>query len=155
MDKAFSESKVLKTLQRYCVYQDRCHRDVLEKMKSIRVPYSLHDTIIVGLIQDDFLNEERFVESFTRGKFRVKNWGKIKLRIELRKRNITSKLIEKYISKISNKDYSEKLNEISLKKFDSLEGNIISKKHKFHNYLTYRGWENELIFKKMNELFKG
>ena len=115
MSELFRQSDIVKKLQRYCVYQDRCHKEVVDKMKLMKIPYSLHDNVIVELIKDDFLNEERFVFSFVRGKFRIKKWGKIKLRNELFQRNITSFLINNAISQINDNDYMETFNEIALK----------------------------------------
>ena len=121
----------------------------------MKIPYSLHDNVIVELIKDDFLNEERFVFSFVRGKFRIKRWGKIKLRNELFQRNITSVLINNAISQINDNDYMDTLDEIALKKFDNLNNDTsLNSKKKFVTYLQYRGWETDLIFKKVNELFK-
>jgi regulatory protein len=155
MSNLFNQSEIVKKLQRYCVYQDRCHKDVVDKMKLMKIPYSLHDNVIVELIKDDFLNEERFVFSFVRGKFRIKRWGKIKLRNELFQRNITSVLINNAISQINDNDYMDTLDEIALKKFDNLNNDTsLNSKKKFVTYLQYRGWETDLIFKKVNELFK-
>ena len=124
-------------------------------MKLMKIPYSIHDNVIVELIKDDFLNEERFVFSFVRGKFRIKRWGKIKLRNELFQRNITSILINNAISQINDNDYMDTLDEIALKKFDNLNNDTsLNSKKKFVTYLQYRGWETDLIFKKVNELFK-
>jgi regulatory protein len=123
-------------------------------MKLMKIPYSLHDNILVELIKDDFLNEERFAFSFIRGKFRIKKWGKIKLKNELFQRNITSALINNALGQINNEDYNKTFDELALKKFYYLNEDIsISSKKKFISYLQYRGWENDLIFKKVNELF--
>ena len=123
-------------------------------MKLMRIPYSLHDNVLVELIKDDFLNEERFAFSFIRGKFRIKKWGKIKLKNELFQRNITSALINNALGQINNEDYNKTFDELALKKFDYLNEDIsISSKKKFISYLQYRGWENDLIFRKVNELF--
>ena len=123
-------------------------------MKLMKIPYSLHDNVLVELIKDDFLNEERFAFSFIRGKFRIKKWGKIKLKNELFQRNITSALINNALGQINNEDYNKTFDELALKKFNYLnEDNSISSKKKFVSYLQYRGWENDLIFKKVNELF--
>jgi regulatory protein len=101
-----------------------------------------------------FLNEERFAFSFIRGKFRIKKWGKIKLKNELFQRNITSALINNALGQINNEDYNKTFDELALKKFDYLNEDIsISSKKKFISYLQYRGWENDLIFRKVNELF--
>jgi regulatory protein len=120
----------------------------------MKIPYSLHDNVLVELIKDDFLNEERFAFSFIRGKFRIKKWGKIKLKNELFQRNITSALINNALGQINNEDYNKTFDELALKKFDYLNEDIsISSKKKFISYLQYRGWENDLIFRKVNELF--
>ncbi|MGY8919546.1 MAG: regulatory protein RecX [Flavobacteriales bacterium] len=155
MSELSRQSDIVKKLQRYCVYQDRCHKEVVDKMKLMKIPYSLHDNVIVELIKDNFLNEERFVFSFVRGKFRIKKWGKIKLRNELFQRNITSFLINNAIGQINDNDYMETFDEIALKKFNNLNNETdLSSKKKFVTYLQYRGWETDLIFKKVNVLFK-
>jgi len=123
-------------------------------MKLMKIPYSLFDNVLVELIKDDFLNEERFAFSFIRGKFRIKQWGKIKLKNELRQRNITSALINNALDQINNEDYNKTFDELALKKFNYLnQDTSINSKKKFINYLQYRGWENDLIFKKVNDLF--
>ena len=118
MSELFKQSDVVKKLQRYCVYQDRCHKDVTDKMKLMKIPYSLFDNVLVELIKDDFLNEERFAFSFIRGKFRIKQWGKIKLKNELLQRNITSALINNALDQINNEDYNKTFDELALKKFN-------------------------------------
>jgi regulatory protein len=123
-------------------------------MKLMKIPYSLFDNVLVELIKDDFLNEERFAFSFIRGKFRIKQWGKIKLKNELLQRNITSALINNALDQINNEDYNKTFDELALKKFNYLnQDTSINSKKKFINYLQYRGWENDLIFKKVNDLF--
>ena len=123
-------------------------------MKLMKIPYSLFDNVLVELIKDDFLNEERFAFSFIRGKFRIKQWGKIKLKNELLQRNITSALINNALSQINNEDYNKTFDELALKKFNYLnQDTSINSKKKFISYLQYRGWENDLIFKKVNDLF--
>ena len=154
MSELFKQSDIVKKLQRYCVYQDRCHKDVTDKMKLMKIPYTLYDNVLVELIKDDFLNEERFAFSFVRGKFRIKQWGKIKLKNGLLQRNITLALINNALGQINNEDYNKTFDELALKKFNYLnQDTSINSKKKFINYLQYRGWENDLIFKKVNDLF--
>jgi regulatory protein len=154
MSELFKQSDIVKKLQRYCVYQDRCHKDVTDKMKLMKIPYSLFDNVLVELIKDDFLNEERFAFSFVRGKFRIKQWGKIKLKNGLLQRNITLALINNALGQINNEDYNKTFEELALKKFNSLnQDTSIKSKKKFISYLQYRGWENDLIFKKVNDFF--
>jgi regulatory protein len=124
-------------------------------MKLMKIPYSLFDNVLVELIKDDFLNEERFAFSFIRGKFRIKQWGKIKLKNELFQRNITSALINNALGQINDEDYNKTFDELALKKFNYLnQDTSIKSKKKFISYLQYRGWENDLIFKKVNDFFK-
>ena len=154
MSELFKQSDIVKKLQRYCVYQDRCHKDVTDKMKLMKIPYSLFDNVLVELIKDDFLNEERFAFSFVRGKFRIKQWGKIKLKNELFQRKITSALINNALAQINDEDYNKTFDQLALKKFNSLnQDTSIKSKKKFVSYLQYRGWENDLIFKKVNDFF--
>lgn len=154
MSELFKQSDIVKKLQRYCVYQDRCHKDVTDKMKLMKIPYSLFDNVLVELIKDDFLNEERFAFSFVRGKFRIKQWGKIKLKNGLLQRNITLALINNALGQINNEDYNKTFDQLALKKFNSLnQDTSIKSKKKFVSYLQYRGWENDLIFKKVNDFF--
>lgn len=155
MSELFKQSDIVKKLQRYCVYQDRCHKDVTDKMKLMKIPYTLYDNVLVELIKDDFLNEERFAFSFIRGKFRIKQWGKIKLKNELFQRNITSALINNALGQINDEDYNKTFDELALKKFNYLnQDTSLKSKKKFISYLQYRGWENDLIFKKVNDFFK-
>jgi regulatory protein len=120
----------------------------------MKIPYSLHDNIVVELIRGDFLNEQRFVFSFVRGKFRIKKWGKIKLERELFLRNITPVLIKEAINTINEIDYLTTFNDISARKFDNLKNDkSLKSKNKFITYLQYRGWENDLIFSKVRELY--
>ena len=76
-------------LEHYCAYQERCHDEVLQKLRSFRVDRTVIDEVIVHLIENNFLNEERFACSFTRGKHRIKHWGKIRIVNELKFRNIS------------------------------------------------------------------
>ena len=154
MSNLFNQSDIIKKLQKYCVYQDRCHKDISDKLKKMKIPYSLHDNIVVELIRGDFLNEQRFVFSFVRGKFRIKKWGKIKLERELFLRNITPALIKEAINTINEIDYLTTFNDISARKFDNLKNDkSLKSKNKFITYLQYRGWENDLIFSKVRELY--
>ena len=81
-------------IQAYCAYQERCHLEVEKKLKSWGLIPDAVDMIVVQLMQQNFLNEERFARSFARGKFRIKKWGRIKIKLELKKKSIYAKCIE-------------------------------------------------------------
>ncbi len=140
-------------LQHYCSYQDRCHKEVIKKLKTFKIKSSDVNQIVSNLINKNFLNESRFSKSFVRGKFNIKNWGKIKILNELKKRNISPYNISLGMKEINEIDYQKKLEHIFKKKLSSLDGlNTVSKKKKIISYLIYRGWESNLIYEKINEI---
>ena len=140
-------------LQYYCSYQDRCHKEVIEKLKTFNVKQHESNQIISNLINDNYLNESRFSESFVRGKFKIKNWGKIRIISELKRRNISPYNITLGLKEVEDQDYLNKFEEIFKKKLSSLS-NLSSdvKKKKIISYLQYRGWESNLIYSKINEM---
>ena len=140
-------------LQYYCSYQDRCHKEVTEKLKKFNVKQHESNQIISNLINDNYLNESRFSESFVRGKFKIKNWGKIRIISELKRRNISPYNITLGLKEVEDQDYLNKFEEIFKKKLSSLN-NLSSdvKKKKIISYLQYRGWESNLIYSKINEM---
>ena len=140
-------------LQYYCSYQDRCHKEVIEKLKTFNVKEHESNQIISNLINDNYLNESRFSESFVRGKFKIKNWGKIRIISELKRRNISPYNITLGLKEVEDQDYLNKFEEIFKKKLSSLN-NLSSdvKKKKIISYLQYRGWESNLIYSKINEI---
>jgi len=137
----------------YCSYQDRCHKEVLEKLKKFNIDFQEKNEIISNLISENFLNESRFSKNFARGKFRIKNWGKIKITNELKFRNISTYNISLALKEISDEDYLKKLDYIFKKKLSNLYNlKNDTKKKKIFSYLKYRGWEKNLIFEKINEI---
>tara|TARA_B100000029_G_scaffold163682_1_gene159783 strand:+ start:1462 stop:1908 length:447 start_codon:yes stop_codon:yes gene_type:complete len=146
-------SEIIKKIENYCSYQERCKKEVIEKLLTLGLGQSEIDDTINYLTKNNYINEERFAFAFTRGKFTIKKWGKIKIIVELKKRKIDSNLISRAINQITDLDYQNVFNDLCLKKFNSLRGTLDSRKRKFINYLSYRGWEYDLIIKKVNELF--
>jgi regulatory protein len=126
---------------------------VIEKLKTFNVKEHESNQIISNLINDNYLNESRFSESFVRGKFKIKNWGKIRIISELKRRNISPYNITLGLKEVEDQDYLNKFEEIFKKKLSSLK-NLSSdvKKKKIISYLQYRGWESNLIYSKINEI---
>ena len=109
--------------------------------------------ILLHLLEHDFLNEERFSKSFARGKFRIKKWGKQRIVRELKFRNISDYNIKSALDEINNDEYNNTFNEIAKKRHATIkESNIYKKRKKLADYLLYRGWETELVYKKVIEL---
>ena len=140
-------------LQYYCSYQDRCHKEVIQKLKTFRIDSHQSQEVISNLIKENYLNETRFSKSFVRGKFNIKNWGKVRIINELKQRNISPYNITNGLKEIEEGDYLNKLEEIFNKKLSSLENlSTTLKKKKMISYLLYRGWESNLIYSKTNEI---
>lgn len=138
----------------YCVYRDRSHKEVREKLKSMgMIPLAI-DELLDYLISENFLNEERYAKSFARGKFNIKNWGKVRIKRELKAMEVSDYCIKKALAEINPLDYTNTFNSISEKKAESLSSYPIQvQKKKLMDYLMYRGWESSMIFDKINELF--
>ncbi len=104
--KRLTPDAALLSLQRFCAYQDRCHEEVRSRLKELGIWGDDLEQIIVALIEENFLDEERFAKSYTRGKFRIKNWGKIRIVQELKKRKISDYCIKQGLLEIDDEDYS-------------------------------------------------
>ena len=151
----YTVNEALKKLEHYCSYQDRCHKEVEDKLHKMNMIPEAKEKIIVHLIEHKFLNEERFAKSFARGKFRIKKWGKQRIVRELKFKGISKYNIDSGLKEISEEDYLQTFNELAEKKFNSItETNIYKKKKKLIDYLLYRGWETNLVFDKVNQLVK-
>ena len=153
MNKYLSIPELRRKGEYYCSYQERCHAEVYKKLKTLTSSNRDINEVISKLIADDFLNETRFSESFVRGKFKNKNWGKIRLALELKKRSISKKNIEIAMKQISQSIYEAKFKQrfyFLTEKFKN-EKKIIMKK-KIFDYFNYRGWEHEIIYNEINKL---
>jgi regulatory protein len=87
--KTYTLEEAKRALEHYCIYQDRCHKEVEEKLSKMRLIPEIIEEVIPHLISENFLNETRFAQSFARGKFRIKQWGKNRIVAELKQRCIT------------------------------------------------------------------
>ena len=149
----FTVDEIEFKLKQYCSYQERCHNEVEKKLKSFDVISEVKEQIIFNLINENYLNETRFCKSFVRGKFKIKNWGKRKITIELKSRKISSYNINEGLKEINEIDYLNKLENLFNKKLASLDHlSLINKKKKILSFLLYRGWETNLIYEKINQI---
>ena len=151
--KSITISDAKKNIEHYCAYQERCHKEVINKLKNLGIIQNAIDIIVADLIQNNYLNETRFAQSFARGKFKIKKWGKVKIHRELNKREISEYNIKMGMKEISDSDYEETFNKLLDKKLSELSHLPESdKKRKIFNYLSYRGWEVEKIFEALRKL---
>ncbi|WP_264520213.1 regulatory protein RecX [Flavobacterium sp. N1994] len=151
-DKLIDKEAQIK-LEHYCSYQDRCHQEVTQKLYELGIQSNEADTIIVHLIENNFLNEERFARSFARGKHRIKGWGNIRIVNELKQRQIATPNIKCALTEISEEEYQETFDKLASRHWDTLqESNQLKKKKKFCDYLLRKGWESDLIYEKWRAL---
>jgi len=150
-----STENLYKKISLYCSYQERSHKEVLIKISKSNISKSETDKIIAKLITENFLNETRYAIAYARGKFRIKNWGKIKIINKLKQQNISSWNINKAIAEIDKDEYSKSFNLIFNKlnlKYNYLKK--IYRKKKILSILYSKGWEYELIIDSLNTKFK-
>lgn len=139
----------------FCSYQERCHKEVLNKLKNLGMFQQAIDHIMVYLIENNYLNEERFARSFARGKHRMSHWGKNRIVQELKLRDISDYAIKKALKEVDKENYEEHFHQVAEKKWQTLNDSILNnKKRKFMDYLIRKGYEYDLIIKKLNELIK-
>lgn len=142
-----------KKLEQYCAYQERCHKEVVQKLRLLGMQQQASDHIIAHLIANNYLNEERFAVAFARGKHRIKNWGKIRIEQELKMREISKYNINKAIKLLDEEDYLENFEKAAVKKWiDIREKDLSKKKQKWTAYFLRKGFEYNLIYDKLNEL---
>ncbi len=131
----------------YCAYQERCHNEVLERLKEWGIFGYDAQELLLTLIEQNYVNEERFAIAYAGGKFRVKLWGKVKIKLELKQRQISEYCINKALKEISDEDYDKTLNHIIDKKWDEItDKNLLSKRAKVAKYTIGKGFEQHLIW---------
>lgn len=145
--KGLTVSEAQKKLEYYCAYQERCHLEVSTKLDNLGIIPAAQELIITHLIEENYLNETRFAQSFARGKFRVKKWGKNRIVRELKLRQISSYNIKIALREIPEEDYVNTLTEIAEKFWlSNAHRTPLLRKKKVMDALRYRGWENNLIY---------
>jgi regulatory protein len=153
MKSTFTLKEALQKLEHFCAYQERCHDEVIAKLYSLKMTSDEIDSIVVQLIEGNFLNETRFACSFARGKHRIKHWGKIRITNELKARNISSANINLALKEISTEEYFETFENLSERCWNSIsESNQLKKRKKFCDYMLRKGYESNLVYEKVKEL---
>jgi regulatory protein len=151
--KVFTVDEIKRKLENYCVYQDRCHKEVEQKMREFSLIPEARELILLSLMKDNFLNEERFSKSFARGKFRIKSWGKQRIVRELKFRDISAYNIKTALKEIDEDEYLKTIYRITENRNEVIsEPNIYKRKKKLIDFLMRKGFENDLIFKTVNDV---
>ena len=148
-----SYEQAIQKLKHYCAYQERSHYEVKQKLWELEVSKKEHDAVISVLIEEDYLNEERFAILYAGGKWRMKQWGKRKILQGLKERQVSEYNIKKAMKQIDDEDYIKTIEKLVTKKYQELkkEQHFI-RKRKTLNYMLSRGFEADLVNDELKKL---
>ncbi|UMB55547.1 RecX family transcriptional regulator [Lutibacter sp. A64] len=153
--KSYTVDEATKVLENYCAYQERCHKEVEQKLYDLNMISEAKDHIILHLLQHNYLNEERYAKSFVRGKFSIKKWGRIKIINQLKFKGISDYNIKSGLKEIDENLYLTTLQSIAEKKLPLIkETNSYKKSSKLASFLISKGFESELVFKTVKMLIQ-
>jgi regulatory protein len=151
--KILTKEQALQKLRQYCAYQERSHYEVQQKLYELGVRKAEHDEIISTLIEEDYLNEERFAMQYVGGKFRMKDWGRKKIYYALKEKKVSEYSIKKAMSQIDEDAYQVILHELAAKKYESLKGEqFMVRKKKTIDYLMQKGYESDLVMSVLKDI---
>jgi regulatory protein len=145
--KYLSQAEAVAKIRHYCAYQERSHREVKTKLRSFGLSFTQIDDILAQLITDGFLNEERFAKAFAGGKFRMKQWGRLKIENELQAHGLTARCIAIGLKEINSADYRktlEKLLDKKLQEYAPLDA--FTQKKKAAAFAIAKGYEPDLVW---------
>ena len=154
IDKKFTPHQALPKAKQYCAYQERSHSEVKDKLYGFGLNTTEVDEILSVLIEENYLNEERFAIAFAGGKFRIKQWGKVKITHALKQKQVSAYCIKKALQQIDYDAYLKTLQKLFDAKIKTLKGekNIFIKKKKLQDYLLQKGFESDLVREVMGEM---
>lgn len=144
--KRLTKEQALPKIKHYCTYQERSHKEVKEKLYGLGLYKSDVEELMAQLIEEDYLNEERFAIQYAGGRFRMKHWGRVKIQMGLKERQISSYCIKKAMAAIENVAYEKTLHQLAAKKWASLKSEqYLSREGKTRNYLLQKGYESSMV----------
>ncbi len=146
-------NEILNRVKRYCEYQERCKSDLENKLNRLEVPDKMKELIIHKLSEKEFFNNKRFSNEYAVGKFRNNNWGKIKIRYNLKFKSIEKNIIDEALKKIPEDEYLSAFNKIAKKQWiGGSKLDLISRKRRLLKTLQSKGWEFDLINEFLSEI---
>lgn len=144
--KNYTPLQALQKIKHFCSYQERCHAEVKEKLYAFSLNKTEVEELISQLIEEDYLNEQRFAEQFAGGKFRMKQWGRVKITYELKQKRIGDYIIKKALKCIDEDTYVNTLQKLAETKWKALKNEqYINRQVKTTNYLMQKGFEFNLV----------
>jgi regulatory protein len=148
-----SPEEALDKLKNWCAYQERSQFDVRKKLFSFKLVEEEGEHLIAQLIEENFLNEERFAMAFAGGKFRIKHWGKQKIKLELKKHKVSDYCINKALASLGEVDYDKGMKLLVAKKLS--QSKHTDRRKRYYSILKYavsKGYESDLVSKELNKL---
>jgi regulatory protein len=141
-----TKDQALDKIKYYCSYQERCHSEVKDKLYSYGLRKKEAEEIIAEMIENNYLNEERFAVQFAGGKFRMKQWGRKKIQYELQQKGVNDFIIKIALKEIDEEKYFETLQKLAQTKWNALnvENNLV-RQSKTSAWLLQKGYEQSLI----------
>jgi regulatory protein len=153
-NKPLTPDQVLDKMAKYCAYQERCVKDVRDKLKTFEIPEEEKAKILDYLLDNRFVNDERFVKSFVRGKVNQSGWGVNKIRFHLIQKGIDKDIIEEALGQTDEEAYRQRLIEILKTKAKTVKaGSDFEKKRKLAAYAMQKGFEGSLVWEVLKEYF--
>ena len=151
--KPLTPDQVLDKMAKYCAYQERCVKDVRDKLKTYDIPQEERDKILDFLLDNRFVNDERFAKSFVRGKLNQSGWGVNKIRFHLIQKGIDKDIIEEALGQTDEEVYRQRLIEILKTKAKTIKADSdFEKKRKLAAYAMQKGFEGALVWEVLKDL---
>ena len=152
-NKPLTPDQVLDKMAKYCAYQERCVKDVRDKLKTFEIPEEEKAKILDYLLDNRFVNDERFAKSFVRGKVNQSGWGVNKIRFHLIQKGIDKDIIEEALGQTDEEAYRQRLIEILKTKAKTVKADSdFEKKRKIAAYAMQKGFEGSLVWDVLKDL---
>lgn len=150
--KIYDKKSAKVKIEQYCAYQERSQQEVRDKLYDMGLHKEDVENIITELIGENFLNEERFAIAFARGKFRIKQWGKVKIKQHLKQKRVSEYCIKKALALIDADEYEKTINHLIEKKDrESKDKDAYIKRQKTIRYVISRGFEPDIVLSLIND----
>jgi len=154
-ERKYSFLEVKQKIEAWCAYRDRCHSEVNKKLRDYGLDGEDTNALLAHLISYKFLDEQRFADSFTSGKFRINKWGRIKIQNHLKSKFVPDRCIKDAMNQINEEEYQQTLEGLATRKWKEKKGTSFEKKVKTQRFLSNRGFEFDLIHPVLEGLEKG
>ena len=153
--KSFTPAVAKVKIAAYCAYQERCQKEVRDKLYEYGLPSYEVENLVTAMILEGFVNEERFAKAFVRGKFRIKKWGRVRIVKELKFRVESDNLVRAALREIDEQEYWDTLVYLAEKKLGEMnEKDSFKRKMKLYQFLVYKGYESDLVQQAIDDLME-